>query len=139
MIGYDIGCGFSVTAGRSAKLGPKLHPTQTRFCVGSFHGYAHCRSCQLDWHPQYVEGCGLEDFETCERIFSESNSLAASTHHASTFHRRQAILNHFKRWNMDKYAELSISFFLGVFNSLKLIFRPIYRKQLSTGSSVHKR
>lgn len=107
-IGYDIGCGFATTAERSPKVGPKVHASRTRFCVGSFHGHAHCRLCQLDWHPLYINGCGLEDFETCEHCFSESNLVAGPTRHASTFHRRQTILNHFKRWNVDKYAEISM-------------------------------
>jgi hypothetical protein len=114
MAGYDIGCGFSITANRSALLGPKIRDNQLRFCVGSFHGHAHCRSCQLDWHPLYIPGTGLEDFEGNERIFSESNSLAASTRHASEFHRKQAIIRHFDRWNLDKYAELSNVFLFNI-------------------------
>ncbi|KAF8517056.1 hypothetical protein BU17DRAFT_30209, partial [Hysterangium stoloniferum] len=104
LLGYDIGCGFSVTANKSALVGPKVRSSGCRFCVGSFHGHAHCRLCQLDWHPLYVEGCGLEDFEGCERAFAE---LSPDTRHASKFHRKQAILLHFERWNADKYAELS--------------------------------
>ncbi|KIJ45984.1 hypothetical protein M422DRAFT_128332, partial [Sphaerobolus stellatus SS14] len=63
LIGYDIGCGFSATANCSQLLGSKLCDSGSRFCVGSFHGHAHCRSCQLDWHPLHVEGAGLDDFE----------------------------------------------------------------------------
>ncbi|KAH8108317.1 hypothetical protein DFH11DRAFT_1517134 [Phellopilus nigrolimitatus] len=107
MCGYDIGCGFSTTASKSAKLGKFLKEKRCRFCVNAFHGHAHCRPCQLRWHPLYTEGAGLEDFEGCERIFSESNKVAACTRHASVFHRRQAIIRHFTRWNADKYAELS--------------------------------
>ena len=107
MIGYDIGCGFSATADRSSMVGPKLRDKRCRFCVGLFHGHAHCRLCQLDWHPLYIAGCGLEDFEGCERCFSESNAVALCTRHTSRFHHKQAILQHFERWNADKYAELS--------------------------------
>lgn len=77
------------------------------FCVNAFHGHAHCRKCQLEWHPTYIEGTGLEDFETCERVFAESNRVAGTTRNASVFHRRQAIVRHFERWNFDKYGELS--------------------------------
>ncbi|KIJ30273.1 hypothetical protein M422DRAFT_81424, partial [Sphaerobolus stellatus SS14] len=107
LIGYDIGCGFSVTANRSALLGPKLQESGSRFCVGVFHGHAHCRTCQLDWHPLHVEGAGLEAFEGNENAYSESNAVAGITRHASRFHRQQAIVRHFERWNMDKYTELS--------------------------------
>lgn len=107
LIGYDIGCGFSTTANRSSLVGPKARINNLRFCIGSFHGHAHCRSCQLDWHPNYICGTGLEDFEGNERIYSESNALAGCTRHASAFHRQQAIIRHFERWNLDKYADLS--------------------------------
>lgn len=107
MIGYDIGCGFSKTANSSPLLGPKIKASLGQFCVGSFHGHAHCRICQLDWHPLYVQGCGLEDFETCERVFSRSNALAGVTRHASTFHRRQLIHRWFETWNREKFAECS--------------------------------
>lgn len=109
LVGYDIGCGFSVTAGQSPKVGPQMRQAKLSFCVNAFHGHAHHRRCQLQWHPLYIEGTGLEDFETCERVFSESNKIAACTRQASTFHRRQAILRHFSRWNSDKYCELSES------------------------------
>ena len=106
MIGYDIGCGFSKTASNSRLLGPKLVREKCHFCCGSFHGHAHERMCQLQWHPLHIEGVGLEDFEGCERIFSESNRVAGITRHASKFHRRQAIVKHFEHWNLDRYGEL---------------------------------
>lgn len=109
LVGYDIGCGFSTTAKRSPKLGPKITAKGCALCVNAFHSHAHCRTCQLDWHPLYTEGTGIEDFEGCERIFSESNRLAATTRHATPFHRRQFILRFAKRWNDDKFAELSES------------------------------
>ena len=107
LIGYDIGCGFSVTANNSPTIGPEIRRANLSFCVNAFHGHAHHRRCQLRWHPLYITGVGLEDFETCERVFSESNKIAACTRLASTFHHRQAILRHFRRWNAEKYAGLS--------------------------------
>ncbi|KAH8107285.1 hypothetical protein DFH11DRAFT_1549792 [Phellopilus nigrolimitatus] len=80
----DVGCEFSATANSTPLVGPKLR-----------------------WHPLYTKGVGLEDFETCERVFSESNRVATCTRHASKFHRRQALLLHFARWNADKKAEIS--------------------------------
>ena len=107
MFGYDIGCGFSAMAYNSLLVGLKLSESGGRYCMGSFHGHAHNWWCQLDWHPLYIPGCGLEDFETCERVFSHSNGLAACTRHASPFHRRQLISRWFDCWNQDKYAECS--------------------------------
>lgn len=111
-IGYDIGCAFSSTICNSS-LKEKAARLNLRMLVPSFHGYAHNRSCQLQWHPMYISGVGIEDFETCERVFSQSNALASGTRHASTFHRIQALEEYFKFWDEDKYATLSTySFFV---------------------------
>ncbi|KAG1907232.1 uncharacterized protein F5891DRAFT_919646, partial [Suillus fuscotomentosus] len=75
--------------------------------VGAFHGHAHNRRCQLDWHPMYISGTGHTEGEGCEHIFSASNELARSTRHANRFHRHQAIEEHFAFWDADKYAALS--------------------------------
>ena len=106
LCGYDIGCGFSTTANRCSILGEQIQQKHFRFCVGSFHGYAHNRKCQLGWHPLYTKGTGLEDFEGCERIFADSNSLGGIVRHSSDFHRMQAIVRNYERWNNDKYAGL---------------------------------
>ncbi|KAF8452807.1 hypothetical protein L210DRAFT_3383705, partial [Boletus edulis BED1] len=50
---------------------------------------------------------GNTEGEGCEHVFSMSNELAQSTHHASRFHQHQAIEEHFGFWNQDKYAALS--------------------------------
>ncbi|KAF8511350.1 hypothetical protein BU17DRAFT_17860, partial [Hysterangium stoloniferum] len=76
LLGYDFSYGFSVTANTSALVGPKLGSSGCWFCVGSFHGHAHHHLCQLDWHPLYMEGYGLEDFNGCEWAFAESNTVA---------------------------------------------------------------
>ena len=107
LIGYDIGCGFSKTLNNSRQLGAKARRRGLRMCVGAFHAYAHRRPCQLDWRPSYVEGAGLEDFESCERFFSRSNGVAGCTRHASAYHRRQSIQRHIEVWNKDRYEENS--------------------------------
>ncbi|EGO00597.1 hypothetical protein SERLA73DRAFT_23851, partial [Serpula lacrymans var. lacrymans S7.3] len=78
--------------------------------VGAFHGHAHNRKCQLDWHPLYIEGTGHSEGEGCEHIFSSFNNLARGTRHASTFHRHQAIEQYFTFWDADKYAALTTFF-----------------------------
>ncbi|KAG1769947.1 hypothetical protein EV702DRAFT_978318 [Suillus placidus] len=75
--------------------------------VGAFHGHAHNRKCQLDWHPMYIPGTGHTEGEGCEHVFSSSNELARGTRHASSFHRRQTVEEHFSFWDADKYATLS--------------------------------
>lgn len=107
MCGYDIGCGFNATLTNSRKVGPTAQKHAFSLCVNAFHGYAHCRSCQLRHHPLYKGGVGDENFEGCERIFSQTNGVAAVTRHASKFHRRQEILHNVECWNFEKYANLS--------------------------------
>ncbi|KAF8531755.1 hypothetical protein JB92DRAFT_3298025 [Gautieria morchelliformis] len=111
LTGYDIGCSFAKMANNTVITGPEIRKCGHEFICGSFHGHAHCRLCQLDWHLLYREGCGLEDFEGCERAFYESNALARRTRYASKFHRQQEIQQHFERWNADKHETLSRFFY----------------------------
>ena len=105
-VGYDIACSFLATVAKSS-LSPAAREQALQLVVPAFHGYAHNRACQLDHHPLYVVGFGLEDFEGCERIFSSSNFLARLTRHATRFHRHQSMDMHFTQWDEDKYTELS--------------------------------
>ncbi|KAJ7600188.1 hypothetical protein C8J56DRAFT_767981 [Mycena floridula] len=105
--GYDIGCSFEVTLRRS-RLGRKALEQLYTSLIGLFHGYSHNRLCQLLKLVLYLEGMGLEDFETCERFFSSSNSLATTIRHASIFHRRQAITEYVRHHDaFHTYANLS--------------------------------
>ncbi|KAJ3562925.1 hypothetical protein NP233_g9276 [Leucocoprinus birnbaumii] len=76
---------------------------------GSVH--AHNRLCQLSNLATYVEGIGLEDLEGCERFFSKSNALAASTRYASRFHRQQKIVEYIRHVNSVEVPH-SLSAFL---------------------------
>ncbi|KAJ7016733.1 hypothetical protein C8F04DRAFT_1201568 [Mycena alexandri] len=59
---------------------------------------------RVGWHPLYVDGVGLEDFEECERTFAKSNNLASVTRLTTSFHRKQAIDEHFYFHDLDKHA-----------------------------------
>ncbi|KAJ7190070.1 hypothetical protein GGX14DRAFT_382593 [Mycena pura] len=102
-IGYDIMCAFFKTLLRSS-LGRKTVGLRMRGIVPAWHGHAHNRMCQLGWHPMYVEGAGLEDFEECERTFCLSNHLASCTRLSTPFHRQQQIDEHFYFHDIDKHA-----------------------------------
>ena len=93
--GYDIGCKFGITLARS-ELGPRAQELHYQALVGSFHGHAHNRLCQLTNLATYVPGMGVEDLEGCERFFSKSNALASSLRYASIFHRQQKIVEYIK-------------------------------------------
>ncbi|KAJ7281719.1 hypothetical protein C8J57DRAFT_1056560 [Mycena rebaudengoi] len=102
-LGYDIMCAFFKTLKRSS-IGAKTAALRLRGVVPAFHGHAHNRECQIGWHPLYVEGVGLEDFEECERTFTKSNNLASTTCLCSPFHRQQQIDEHFFFHDLDKHA-----------------------------------
>ncbi|KAJ7440038.1 hypothetical protein FB451DRAFT_1059100 [Mycena latifolia] len=105
--GYDIGCGFGTTV-RNSPMAEKAARLNFKSLVGSFHGHAHNRRCQLTFLATYVPGMGLEDLEGCERFFSKSNALARSTRYASVFHRRQTIATYLAHTDiLDTYANLS--------------------------------
>lgn len=82
------------------------------FVVNAFHGWAHNRLCQLQYHPLYRQGLGLEDLETLERIFSSSNAVARTVRHATQFHWMQAMDLHYRQWDEEKYQELSMFYSL---------------------------
>ncbi|KAJ7220386.1 hypothetical protein C8J57DRAFT_1095058, partial [Mycena rebaudengoi] len=102
-LGYDIMCAFFKTLLRSS-LGRRVVALHMRGIVPAFHGHAHNRGCQIGWHPLYVEGVGLEDFEECERTFCLSNNLASVTCLAMPFHHQQKIDEHFKFHDLNKHA-----------------------------------
>ncbi|KAJ7071763.1 hypothetical protein B0H15DRAFT_793326 [Mycena belliarum] len=105
--GYDVGCHFQATVNNS-ELGARARAQKLRCLVGSFHGHAHNRLCQLGFLATYVEGMGLEDLEGCERFFSRSNGLARSCRYASRFHRQQEIATYAKHFDsVETYANLS--------------------------------
>ena len=106
--GYDIGCQFKSTLA-SSPIGQTAQALQHTCLVGAFHGHVHSRLCQLSHLTTYVEGLGIEDLETCERIFSKSNALASATRYANTFHRQQAISTYFQyQDDFETYANLSM-------------------------------
>ena len=101
-LGYDIICALTMTL-RKSSLGPKSVAFRLSGVVPAFHGHAHNRGCQVQWHPLYVEGVGLEDFEECERTFCRSNDLASVTRLATPYHRQQHIDEHFHFHDIDKH------------------------------------
>lgn len=108
-LGYDIMCAFFKTLKKS-RLGDRVVKLGLRGVVPAFHGHAHNRKCQVDWHPLYVPGVGLEDFEESERTFSRSNELAPTTRLSTEFHRRQSIMEHFDFHDDDKHANSGMCF-----------------------------
>jgi hypothetical protein len=107
--GYDVGCHFGATVANS-ELGEKASRNNLKCLVGSFHGHAHNRLCQLSFLATYVEGMGLEDLKGCEHYFSRSNGLAKSCRYASRFHRQQEITTYAKHFDsFETYTNLSKS------------------------------
>jgi hypothetical protein len=105
-LAYDVGCALHKTVMKSS-LRARVEKHRLHLMTGAFHGHAHNRACQLDYHPLYIPGTGKSDGEGCEHCFCFSNALVPGTRHATPFHRLQAILEHFNFWDDDKYAALS--------------------------------
>src|SRR5882762_1620640 len=106
-IGYDIGCAFMSTVKSSKLLGQKAGNMHLWFSVNLFHGYAHSCLCQLDSHPLYLQGWGIEDLEGLEHIFAALNTFAPTICYTMEYHWHQVLDLHFKQWDNDKYQELS--------------------------------
>ncbi|KAJ7790455.1 hypothetical protein B0H14DRAFT_2626005 [Mycena olivaceomarginata] len=105
--GYDVGCDFQTTI-KNSPLAARARQCNFRCLVGTFHGHAHNRLCQLCNLATYVLGLGCEDLEGCERFFSGSNGLAKSCRDASRFHRQQEITSYIKHYDsFHTYANLS--------------------------------
>ncbi|KAG1727101.1 hypothetical protein EDD22DRAFT_737794, partial [Suillus occidentalis] len=80
-IGHNIACSSRKTIATSS-IGAKAAELNLQVVVNAFHGFSHDHRCQLRNHPLYLNGLGLEDLETCERIFTSSNSAAVLIRHA---------------------------------------------------------
>ncbi len=94
---------------QSGSLADQADSHHLALAVNAFHGHAHNRMCQLVNHCIYLPGFGLEDLETCEQIFSSSNSVARVVRFSSYFHWLQFLVLHFDQWDQDRYLELSMS------------------------------
>ncbi|KAK1223141.1 hypothetical protein PQX77_013995 [Marasmius sp. AFHP31] len=103
VLGYDIMCAFYCTLLRSAKLWNQVVAFWLKGVVPAFHGHAHNRKCQVNWHPMYTNGVGLEDFKECEWTFSQSNHLASTTCLATEYHCHQALMEFFDLHDRDKH------------------------------------
>ncbi|KAH7904203.1 hypothetical protein BJ138DRAFT_1239965, partial [Hygrophoropsis aurantiaca] len=120
LIGYDVGCKLAITIEESSIAG-KFRQSQSRMCVDAFHGYTHKYICQDTNHPNVIEGMGLEDLSTMERIFSSSNQLASVTRYASAYNRRVYIDQYFRQWDEDKYLNLGYMLYRNYIQALDII------------------
>jgi hypothetical protein len=118
--GYDIGCAFQSTV-RSSSLRSRFESSGNRLCVNVFYGYAHNYACQLKNHPNFIDGMGLEDLETLERVFSSSNYVSPLTCYASAYNRRVFIDLHFRTWDDDKYQNLGTMIYNNYVQALKIL------------------
>ncbi len=107
LFAYDIGCTFLATLSKSS-IGDMAKNTNLKCCTGSFHGAAHNRLCQLDFLISLQKGAGIEDGKSNEHMYSESNSLASITRHASPYYRHLQIQMHFMKWDKMKYECLGM-------------------------------
>ncbi|KIY43744.1 hypothetical protein FISHEDRAFT_53245 [Fistulina hepatica ATCC 64428] len=67
-LGYNIMCTFMKMLSCSS-ITDKVRSSHLVGVVPAFYGHAHHRSCQVNWHPMYIDGTGLEDFKESECFF----------------------------------------------------------------------
>jgi hypothetical protein len=120
LMAYDIGCEFQSTV-MSSSLADQFDELSWRICVNAFHGYTHNFSCQVKNHPNAIEGMGLEDLETLERVFSSSNQLASVTRYASSYNRHVFIDMFFKNWDDEKYRNIATMIYNNYTQALHII------------------
>jgi Kyakuja-Dileera-Zisupton transposase len=63
--GYDISWAFRSTIA-SSSIHEKVEIQRFILVVNAFHGHTHNQLCQLQHHPLYLPGFGLEDLEMCK-------------------------------------------------------------------------
>ncbi|KAJ6609524.1 hypothetical protein B0H10DRAFT_1813552, partial [Mycena sp. CBHHK59/15] len=68
-LGYNIMCAFFKML-LCSSLSAQVVAIHLWGIVPAFHGHAHNRACQIGWHPMYVDGVRLKDFEECECTFT---------------------------------------------------------------------
>ncbi|KAG1763804.1 hypothetical protein EV702DRAFT_982577, partial [Suillus placidus] len=102
-VGYDVGCTFSKIVQDSPLLSTKAHDARIKFCINAFHGYAHNCLCQIQHHPLYLSGFGLEDLKTMERVFSASNAVSCTMRYTTQHHWTQGLNLHFQQWDDDNF------------------------------------
>ncbi|EKM49192.1 uncharacterized protein PHACADRAFT_107264 [Phanerochaete carnosa HHB-10118-sp] len=120
MVAYDIGCSFETTT-KNSSLGNDYHAKRGSMCVPAFHGYTHSHICQLQFHPNVIEGMGIEDAETLERVFGSSNMLAPVIRYASPYRRTLFIEEYFKQWDEEKYLNSGAFMLNNYTQSLEII------------------
>ncbi len=103
--GYDVACSLEGTVATTS-LANAVKEANWFFCVNVMHGYTHEYLCRLVKHPLVVDGMGLEDLKTMERLFSQSNVLAAGTRFMGACRRRVFINLFLRQWDADKYQNL---------------------------------
>lgn len=120
LVGFDIGCVFKTTLANSS-LGPCFKASGSRVCVNAFHGYSHSYPCQVQHHPNVIEGIGLEDLETLECTFSKSNELVAVTRFASAYRRRALIHMFFQQYDEEKYTAVGSMLYDNYLQAIEII------------------
>src|SRR5690606_15767076 len=81
---YDVACKMKNYLSESSL---KNFIQEMKYAVSIFHSFAHIPSCQVQFSPRRVEGCGLADGEAMERVWSYLNKYVRSTRYMQPSHR----------------------------------------------------
>ena len=70
-----------------------------KWALSIFHAFAHTHECQIRYHPRQLNGIGLTDGESLERLWSYLGKFVAATKYMRPSHRLDILelgLQHFK-------------------------------------------
>ena len=74
--------------------------------VPMFHGYAHNASCQHQFSPRNIAGCGLTDGENVERLWSYLGRFARMTKEMSAGNRVDLLTDALSHYCKRKQSKL---------------------------------
>ncbi|CAO3618548.1 unnamed protein product [Mucor hiemalis] len=70
------------------------------YAVSVFHAFAHVMSCQMKYHPKYINGFEYTDGESCERLWSYLNGVISISRSITKDNKRFLLtdaIEHFKK------------------------------------------
>ncbi|CAO3644813.1 unnamed protein product [Mucor hiemalis] len=99
---YDIIC---LSKKQIENTFPKIDE-RAIYAVSVFHAFAHIMSCQMKYHPKYINGFGHTDGEGCERLWSYLNGFIPISRSMTKDNRRFLLTDAVEHFNTKKMLEI---------------------------------
>ncbi|KAI8142642.1 hypothetical protein BJV82DRAFT_516081, partial [Fennellomyces sp. T-0311] len=121
---YDIACRFESSFKVSESWLKYIinNLESVKMAVTVFHAYAHSMSCQVKYHPWYIEGMGLTDGEGLERLWSYLGGFVAITRQMSAKRRLSTLINGLTYYKHDRIYGLRK---YNISNKISIVAQPL--------------